>query len=96
MTTDVDISLFLTSRYGVQQTPEEVRERILSGVGSKDGYLDMMQLVSLLMIPKLREEQEHRKEGAGTDDVLGYTLEMMLHDVTGSHEPKRLTRTLAC
>jgi hypothetical protein len=54
--------------------------------------MDMMQLVSLLMIPKLREEQEHRK--AGHDDLLGYTLEMMLHDVTGSREPKRLNRTL--
>jgi hypothetical protein len=37
-------------------------------------------------------EQEQRK--GGQDDLIVYTLEMMLHDVTGSREPKRLTRML--
>jgi len=83
---------------GVKVTPEDVRERILSGLGSDDGYMDMMQLVSLLLIPVLREEQERRQQDVrmenGDADLLEYTLEMMLHDVTGSRMPKRLTRTL--
>jgi hypothetical protein len=58
--------------------------------------MDMMQLVSLLLIPTLREQQEQYKKGAedGQTDLLKYTLEMMLHDVTGSRAPKPLTKTL--
>ena len=79
------------------QTPEQVREYILSGLGSTDGFMDMMQLVSLLLIPKLREEQESRKQDSKTDednDLLLYTVEMLLHDVTGNRQPKPLTETL--
>ena len=59
--------------------------------------MDMMQLVSLLLIPILRQEQEHRKQDSNRNDdndLLVYTVEMMLHDVTGSRAPKPLTRTL--
>jgi hypothetical protein len=93
---DVDISLFLSSRYGIQESPDDIREKILSGLGSTDGYMDMMQLVSLLLIPTLREQQEQYKNGEedGHTDILKYTLEMMLHDVTGSRAPKPLTKTL--
>lgn len=55
--------------------------------------MDMMQLVSLLLIPTLREQQEHRSE-ENENDLLKYSLEMMLHDVTGSRAPKPLTKTL--
>ena len=82
---------------GVQVTPEEVRKLILSGLGSVDGYMDMMQLVSLLLIPILRQEQEDRTEpnpSKSTEDVMLYTVEMLLHDVTGSRQPKPLTSTL--
>ena len=84
---------------GVIESPEQVREKILSGLGSNDGYMDMMQLVSLLLIPILREEQENRQQQNtvkedNDDDLLEYTLQMMLHDVTGSRAPKPLTRTL--
>ena len=82
---------------GVQETPEQVREKILSGLGSIDGYMDMMQLVSLLLTPILRQEQEYRKQDSNRNednDLLVYTVEMMLHDVTGSRAPKPLTRTL--
>ena len=92
---------FLTSNVinsfytGIQETPDDIREKILSGLGSTDGYMDMMQLVSLLLIPTLREQQEqhHGQEDSDTD-LLKYTLEMMLHDVTGSRAPKPLTKTL--
>jgi hypothetical protein len=95
---DNDISLFLSSRYGVQVTPEEVRETILDGLGGTGGYMDMMQLVSLLMVPVLRQEQ-HDREFAGNEsqnenDLLLFTIEMLLHDVTGSRQPKLLTKTL--
>jgi len=83
---------------GVKVTPEDVSEKILSGLGSNDGYMDMMQLVSLLLIPVLREDQVRRQQDVrmenGDPDFLAYALEMMLHDVTGSRAPKRLTRTL--
>lgn len=63
--------------------------------------MDMMQLVSLLLIPILREQQEERNkmESNGDsshikDDLLLYTVEMLLHDVTGSRQPKQLTSRL--
>lgn len=86
-----DTNLTSCDNIGIQATPQDVREKILSGIGSTDGYMDMMQLVSLLLIPTLREQQEGRSPD---DDLLTYTLEMMLHDVTGSRAPKPLTKTL--
>ena len=82
---------------GIQETPEQVRKKILSGLGSTDGHMDMIQLISLLLIPILCQEQEHRKQDSNRNndnDLLVYMVEMMLHDVTGSRAPKPLTRTL--
>lgn len=85
---------------GVLQSPEDVRDNILSGIGSTDGTMDMMQLVSLLLIPMLREEQEVREQlleasaKGDSTDLLEFVVEMMLHDVTGSRQPKPLTKTL--
>jgi hypothetical protein len=42
-----------SSYIGKQETPDDIHEKILSGLGSTDGYMDMMQLVSLLLIPTL-------------------------------------------
>jgi len=75
-----------------------VRKLILAGIGSTDGFMDMMQLVSLLLIPILRQEQEDRTTPPNpnntVDDLLVYLVEMLLHDVTGSRQPKPLTSTL--
>jgi len=83
---------------GVQESPEEVRKHILSGLGSKDGFMDMMQLVSLILIPVLRQEQKDRTSQStppqNADDLFVYTVEMLLHDVTGGRQAKPLTPAL--
>lgn len=96
--------LFFLYAIGVSLSPEEINEKILTDLGSTDGFMDMMQLVSLLMIPVLREQQEERLNAENDsvhnlydsqkDDLLMYTVEMLLHDVTGSRQPKALTATL--
>jgi hypothetical protein len=51
-----DIRLYLSSRYGIIVTEEEVRNTILSGLGGgsdEDDVLDLMELVAVLLIPTL-------------------------------------------
>ena len=64
----------------------------MSSIGSLDGTMDMMQLVSLLMIPALREAQDDDAD-KNKNDLIVYTLEMLLHDVTGHCRPKPLTES---
>lgn len=62
----------------------------MSSIGSYDGTMDMMQLVSLLMIPVLREAQD---DDANYKNLIVYTLQMLLHDVTGHRRPQPLTES---
>jgi hypothetical protein len=67
----------------------EVKRYTMSGIGSYDGTMDMMQLVLLLMIPVLREAQDDEEGSDSPDrknenDLIVCTVEMLLHDATES------------
>lgn len=94
---DSDIALFLSSRYGIKLSEEEVRETILQGLtttrnnnGGDYLDLDLMEIVSILFIPVLLKAVAD----ARNDDIpenlqlpppgmLSGVLCMMLEDVTG-------------
>ena len=51
-----DIVLFLSSRYGIQVSPVEIRKVVMNGLGGGDGddvCIDLMELVAMLLIPTL-------------------------------------------
>ena len=57
---DADIRLFLSSRYGIRVSEEEVRATVLQGLTTTESIegrdyvdLDLMEIVSLLFIPLL-------------------------------------------
>ena len=56
---DEDIQLFLSSRYGIKVSIDQVRDTILYGLGGGGGstydasVLDIMELTAILMIPIL-------------------------------------------
>ncbi|CAB9521768.1 unknown protein [Seminavis robusta] len=115
-----DIRLFLSSRYGIAVTEDQVCSRILRGLISSssdsseddddDDMVDLMELVALLLLPTIQKAAQHLvcSQQDDTDDdehcqgevvpapkeMLNYVLKMILHDVTGSSQPKRLTPEL--
>jgi len=158
---DIDIVRFLSSRYGIKVTEEEVRKTVMHGLGGGDDdevCIDLMELVAILLIPTLikaanavADQQSSADRGPDDDgsesengvgsanalgsgldgfdteegggggtaqsnvaekgtendlgsakrqpvkphpDLLRYVLQVILHDVTGSSEPRALTRQL--
>lgn len=52
----IDVVNFLSSRYGIRVTPEEVKQTILRGLGGGDGdddVIDLAEVVAILIIPEL-------------------------------------------
>jgi len=52
----IDVVNFLSSRYGIRVTPEEVKQTILRGLGGGDGdddVIDLSEVVAILIIPEL-------------------------------------------
>ena len=53
---DIDIVRFLSSRYGIKVTEQEVRKTVMYGLGGGDDdevCIDLMELVAILLIPTL-------------------------------------------
>jgi hypothetical protein len=87
-----DIRLFLSSRYGIRVTDEEVFSTILQGLGGgseKDECIDVMELVAILLIPTLIKAADQRggyRLPSGVvpapAGLLEYVLKIILHDVS--------------
>jgi len=100
---DVDISTFLASRYRIYISPEEVRSKILYGLGggnSEDDCIDLTEMLALLLIPtliKASRQDDTDKEDlalAPPKGLLQYVLNIILHDFTNSIEPKQLDKEM--
>mmetsp|Transcript_18286 Transcript_18286/g.33150 ORF Transcript_18286/g.33150 Transcript_18286/m.33150 type:complete len:1010 (-) Transcript_18286:165-3194(-) len=53
---DVDVALFLRSRFGVEVSVEDVRRTVLVGLGGEDdeeGVIDLAELAAVLLIPAI-------------------------------------------
>ena len=87
-----DVRLFLSSRYGIVVSNEEVRDTIfegLAGGSGDDGCLDLMEVVAILLIPTLLKASNEQENVALPNGVvetprgmLEYVLRMILHDVS--------------
>ena len=99
-----DISRFLMSRYGVKASTDVVRDVILGGIISESGLgrentdngaMDLMEMVAVLFIPLFLKQAapDNQTEGLvkACPNVVMSIAEMILHDVTGSREPKELS-----
>jgi len=99
---DEDIVFFLLSRYGIEVTVEDVRTKVIRGLGGgdevADSCLDLMEIVAILLIPtllkaaspeKIPDNLINPKEG-----LIQFVWKIMLHDTTGTSEPKPLTKKL--
>lgn len=100
-TADEDIVVFLKSRYGIVVTAEEVRDTILQGMqadaetekhggGEDEAVLDIMELMSILLIPLLSKSAKlahGQKFPKGVDkppeDLIQKVLQQILPDVLG-------------
>lgn len=94
--------MYLRSRYGIVVTEEDVQQQVIRGLGGGDEELDdcidLCEIVCMLLIPTLL------KAVAGDDlpegvvrpkpGLVDYVLSMILHDNTGSSEPKKLDKAL--
>jgi hypothetical protein len=100
-----DIQLFILSRYGIDVSTEEIRSKVMCGFlggGERGGDrlgLDLMEVVAILMIPTFRKaayDGGELPEGVvkPREGLLDFVLQMMLHDCTGTSEPKRLSKGL--
>ena len=70
---DVDIMHFLSSRYGINVTKEEVKSTILRGLGggeSDEDCIDLMEMVAILMIPTLLKAKEQLKDYESSNDTV--------------------------
>jgi hypothetical protein len=92
-----DIRLFLSSRYGIIVTENEVRDLILGGLGGggdslegDGGFFDLMEVVACLLIPTLLKAA-HQQNGItplpantvpANEKMLGTVWKIMLHDVS--------------
>jgi hypothetical protein len=66
------------------------------GDEQEDDKLDLMEVVAILMIPTLRKAAYDGGEFPADlvrprEGLIEYVLQMMLHDCTGLHAPKRLS-----
>ena len=66
--------MYLSSRYGLRNTPKQIRERVLADLGC--GSMDLVTLVSVLLIPKLKKEAT-----LSDSTLLDYALSVIRHDV---------------
>lgn len=66
-----DIVLFLMSRHGVNISEEEVETYLLKDFGT-EGKLDLMEFVTLLLIPSLRLSDN--------EELFKYIISMIIHD----------------
>ena len=71
---DVDVSVFLASRYRIFITPEEVRASVIQGLGGGDDEedcIDLMEMMAVLLIPALLKSvnQIKRSKSDGSDSV---------------------------
>lgn len=96
-----DIRLFLSSRYGIIVTEEEVKESILGGLGGGEHYLegdgdalDLMEVVACLLIPTLlKAAQQHQyiplpsNVVPANEKLLETVWSIMLHDVSRNTMP---------
>jgi hypothetical protein len=83
--------LFLSSRYGIQITEEEVCSTILQGLGGgndADECIDVMELTAILLIPtiiKAADQLAGCRIPTGVvkapSGMLEYVLKTILHDV---------------
>lgn len=97
---DVDIQLFLKSRYGMLVSLDDIRRTIIESFGDGDG-IDLSELASMLLIPTLIKANDQSKQQQEEDGVLypapnlvESVLGMILRDVTGSSEPPKLSISL--
>lgn len=98
-----DIQLFLLSRYGIDVTTDDIRSKVIRGLAGgnedEDDKLDLMEVVAMLLIPTLRKAAYDGGElpkglVRPREGLLDYVLQMMLHDCTGTNEPKKLSKEL--
>ena len=87
---DQDIQLYLKSRFGIEVTAGEVKSKVINGFGgygyASDDCLDLMELVSMLLIPtilKASNPDMDFPEGIvqPREGLINYVLDMILHDV---------------
>jgi hypothetical protein len=103
---DVDIQLFLKSRYGIDVSLEDVQRFILGGFGDGD-VIDLSEMTSMLLIPTLVKAASQARGGESAEQdlfeqgilypdpgLIQTVLGMILRDVTGSLEPPELTISL--
>mmetsp|Transcript_24281 Transcript_24281/g.45209 ORF Transcript_24281/g.45209 Transcript_24281/m.45209 type:complete len:1056 (+) Transcript_24281:78-3245(+) len=108
--TAADIRMLLTSRYGVVVDEDTIKTTVMSGLGggdSEEEIVDLMEVVSLLLIPTIlkcsRVETDKKSPLSGPlpegvlppePDLMKRILKMILEDVTGDAIPKRLDKEL--
>jgi hypothetical protein len=101
-----DVRLFLRSRYGILVEEEEVRKTVILGLGggdSEEEIIDLMEVVSMLLIPTILKATRMEVEETSPlsaplptgvvppePDLIKKVLKMILEDVTGSSTPPKL------
>jgi len=93
---DVDIQLFLKSRYGIEVSIEDVRRLLMGGFGDGD-VIDLSELTAMLLIPTLVKAVSSKQESSvlyPEPGLIQNVLDMILRDVTGSSNPPKLTVSL--
>lgn len=84
-----DIRVFLSSRYGIDVTDQEVKDTILQGLGGGNDVLDLMEVMACLLIPTfLKAFYQINGMPLPThvvptqDELLPLALKVILHDVS--------------
>jgi hypothetical protein len=90
-----DVVHFLMSRHGIQADMDFVKEHLMPGLAGALGdnpvaVFDIVEIVSILLIPYLKNE----REAGDPENVFGKVLGMILKDATGSVERPFLERTV--
>lgn len=96
-----DIQFFLLSRYGIDVDEQEVKSKIIRGLGGgdeeEDDTIDLMEIVATLLIPTLLKataEDVPKECVAPRGNLIRFVLDMILHDLCGTTEPPELTTDL--
>jgi len=93
---DVDIQLFLKSRYGNEVSIEDVRCLLLGGFGDGD-VINLSELSAMLLIPTLVKAVSPKQESSVVylePGLIQNVLDMILCNVTGLSEFPKLTVSL--
>lgn len=98
---DVDIQLFLKSRFGIDVSLKDIQRLVIHAFGDGD-VIDLSEMTAMLLIPTLiKATATAQEEEEETDDIqypkpglIQSVLSMILRDVTGSSKPPKLTVSL--